>query len=179
MRVIILLLLCFISSLAFSGPIQWKTEDGGNGHCYEAISTGLVYWATAKTNAESLTHLGQSGYLATITSGSENSFVASLIEDVYHGFYLGAVKIDPSEEPEEGWGWITGEPWVYANWHVADDALNDDTVTIAGGISGADFGEWEDLNGAIDPQYYIVEWDIPEPTTLLLLGLGGLLIRKR
>ncbi len=47
-----------------------------NGHWYEAISKGnAITWVDAKSEAESLTHLGIPGHLATLTSHEENIFV--------------------------------------------------------------------------------------------------------
>ena len=49
-----------------------------NGHFYKA-STSNTSWTTAKTNAENMSYFGKQGYLTTITSQAENSFISKLL----------------------------------------------------------------------------------------------------
>ena len=57
------------------GAIEWREEDGGNGHFYEAIlSPTRVTWEQARDLAVTL-----GGHLVTLTSSAEDSFVFSLI----------------------------------------------------------------------------------------------------
>src|SRR6187551_3034226 len=70
---------CFIS-LAFTSFThaewqQWTVTAGGNGHYYEAVlAPAGINWNDAKAAAEV-----RGGYLATITSAQENTFVHNLI----------------------------------------------------------------------------------------------------
>jgi hypothetical protein len=49
--------------------LQWKIEDGGNGHWYTAVTLPQqIPWDTAKADAEAMTHLGEAGYLATLNA---------------------------------------------------------------------------------------------------------------
>jgi hypothetical protein len=74
------------------------------GHYYEAIQRGngpFVDWATAKTLCEGRTVQGRQGYLVTITSAAEQSFVETIIRSVG---WIGA-----SDRASEGqWKWVTG-----------------------------------------------------------------------
>lgn len=71
-----------------------------NGHLYRFVS-GSYTWSAAKTTAEALTAYGASGYLATIASSSENSFVYTRISG---DGWLGTNDIDT----EKTWKWMTG-----------------------------------------------------------------------
>ena len=64
--------------------------------------------------------------------------------------------------------WGSNEP---TNWHGIEHFL----VFDAEGGSG--LPEWDDK--PVDyAQHYLVEYSVPEPATFLLLGLGGLVLRK-
>ena len=73
-----------------------------NSHIYEYVDANVT-WTAAKTAAEAKTLAGLTGYLVTITSASEQSFVlANNVTSV--GRWLGA-----SDAATEGtWRWVTG-----------------------------------------------------------------------
>jgi hypothetical protein len=91
--------------------VQWKIEDGGNGHWYSAVTLPQqIPWDTAKADAESMTHLGETGFLATLTSQTEDDFVwQHLGTTLLRNHWLGGFQADGSPEPAGGWQWITGE----------------------------------------------------------------------
>jgi len=105
----------------------------------------------------------QGGYLATITSPAENSFIFGLIQDpkYWNGVYgpiLGGYQPPGSTEPGGGWTWVTGEPWDYANWSGGQpdngDNPSEDGLTFLNG------GVWNDKR-TNDASFvsYIVERD--------------------
>jgi hypothetical protein len=62
------------SSFSLAEPVLWDLSVGGNGHYYEAVLVGdRITWEAARDAAQA-----KGGYLATITSEDENSFVESL-----------------------------------------------------------------------------------------------------
>jgi hypothetical protein len=73
------LLLAVTTSAPLAAPVQWTVASGGNGHWYEyvpAVSTfEPVAFDAARGDALSRSHLGQAGYLATLTSIAEMAFV--------------------------------------------------------------------------------------------------------
>ena len=190
-------------SLCFATPVEWTMESGGNGHSYDVVSVPSgIWWTQAKVAAED-----RGGYLATITSQAESDFVFTLVDRATHfssgygwnltwGPWLGGYQDFGSSTPSENWHWVTGEAWDYTNWdsnHPGDmqDGENGDENYLHYGCGyQGDWSKWNDLGnrGAYDgfrePPVaiisYVVEYEpIPEPATLMLLGMGALLIRKR
>ncbi len=110
-----------------TGWVQWPTASGGNGHWYKVISDqNGMNWEQASTAA-----LRVGGYLATITSAQENSFVSSLCplenlglwelwSGVSFGPWIGGSAPSPRANALTGWSWVTGEQWSYSNWHPGE-----------------------------------------------------------
>jgi hypothetical protein len=88
-------------------PVQWRTEDGGNGHWYQ-LDRAVLPWDAASARAWEL-----GGALATISSLEENRIATNIavrsgLADVWLG---GFRSIDQSD-----WQWIGGESFVFSNW---------------------------------------------------------------
>ncbi len=137
-----------------------------NGHYYEVIHSPNISWDDALAAAAGRTFNGLNGYLATITSASENTFLYSKLPS---DAWIGA-----SDRDNEGtWVWMSGpeqgqvfsvgsvaQPGAYANW--SDNEPNDDNALgedyaqfyASGGMNP---GRWNDLNG-VAQNYYIVEY---------------------
>ncbi len=92
-------------------PVQWA----GNGHYYEVVASSEITWMNAYQSATALTHLGQSGYLATVTSAPEQAFVASLLGGGFQ-YWIGGYQAAGAPGPNANWNWDTVEPWGYTNW---------------------------------------------------------------
>ena len=109
-------------------PVQSYTNSEGVTHYYEAVyvSSGNLNWYQAAYLAQEA-----GGYLASITSEGENTFVFNLVSDEkyfwffeedgpHHGIgigpFLGGYQPEGSPEPAGGWRWLSGEPWSYTNW---------------------------------------------------------------
>ena len=181
-----------------SAPVQWAD----NGHWYELILDTSSSWDQANAIATS-----SGGYLATITSSGEQTFVNSLLSASgcpSGGYWMGLKWTTPYV-----FGWANGENLSYTHWasNQPDNANNswadqEDRVQILW-TSDADSqrayynrrGTWNDIrnlgwspNDSPMPQVYdlnragyIIE-SVPEPTTMALAGLGGLsllLMRRR
>ncbi len=93
---------------AAQDAVQWRVEDGGNGHWYATLGE-VHHWPEARARCEQL-----GGYLATLTSAAEWSWVvtATNIEHGYVGGYQDASASD-YEEPYGGWRWVTGEQFAF------------------------------------------------------------------
>ena len=189
-KVILLTILIQFSGILLAGLTEWKISDGGNGHWYEVVLVPeRISWTDAKTEAEL-----KGGYLATITSAEENSFVFSLVTTpacwttgtpgTSLGPWLGGFQPDGSPEPDGNWQWLSGEPFTYTCWAPFEPSNgwgSEHFLSFYNGTENSMASTWNDLqnyDAPYAPVAYVVEY-IPEPCTLLLLGLGGLLMRKR
>jgi hypothetical protein len=139
-------------------PVQWRVEDGGNGHWYMAGQT-QVSWPVARDSAQAM-----GGHLVTVTSAEELSFVNALATVPYpgRGVWSGGLQVPApaGSEPCAGsdchWAWVTGEPWDFTAWDI--DEPNDE-----GGkesrleIRWTDAKLWND-EGPATTTYWIAEW---------------------
>lgn len=152
-------------SLVEAGEVFFE----GTGHLYKYISDAGD-WNAAKTKAEALTLYGAAGYLATITSPDENSFVTARLSNA--GWMGGS-----DSAVEEVWRWVTGPEaglqfWTggiggsafggnYANWNTGepnDSGSNEDCSQYLSGGSG----KWNDLPCSGSPlPGYVAEFGAP------------------
>jgi len=159
-----------LAALALAGPsiaapVQWA----GNGHYYEVIPSTEISWQNAYTAATTSAHLGNPGYLATVTSSGEQAFVQALLGGGFQ-YWIGGYQAAAGAEPGGGWTWDTAEAWgSYTNW----DTLQPDDNGI-GSPGGEDFlamfsvadhptGSWNDEDNPGCPVHgpiagYIVEY---------------------
>lgn len=181
-----------------AAPIQWSSAVGGNDHWYELVagqSEIQITWSDAKGAAQSRSHLGNSGYLATITSAGEQDFLVSNFKN------LGVNPwIDGSDAEAEGvWRWTNGpeasQLITLFFWYPGEpnNYQGEDKLHMLLGTHSYD-GRWNDLNGAnlwqMGANGYIVEYpgappdnQVPEPGSLVLFGIGlaglGAALRRR
>ena len=94
-----------------SYPVQWRVEDGGNGHWYE-LEVGVPRnWLDARGWATSI-----GGYLATFHSPDEWVFINSKFDGA-HGYWIGLFQDPPTGlPPDQGWRWVTNEPLTFSAW---------------------------------------------------------------
>ena len=126
-----------------------------NGHYYAAVFSRGITWENARSQAESVSFSGSTGYLVTITSDSENNFVTQSfaaqflassgpVESTRGEAWAGGYQ-SPINNPvaSSGWTWLNGEgsfPGVngavsgfdnlYSKWATAQDLPN--SVNYAG-----------------------------------------------
>lgn len=101
------------SSVTTERTIQFTLGDAlpyeGNGHFYKYVNKNTsITWDAAKAEAEKSEYFGRKGYLVTITSPEENTFVK---EKTLGIGWLGAKDIerDASTPKKNGdWRWVTG-----------------------------------------------------------------------
>ncbi|MBC8354930.1 MAG: hypothetical protein H8E66_23370 [Planctomycetes bacterium] len=202
------ILVSFILTVALMPPvdaaIQWKVENGGNGHFYGLVgdytkSDQRWTWSESKTMAEGMSHLGIQGHLVTISSAAENQFI---IENLHVGAnrlpawlgltdseaFGGFESFGQANPRTDGWVWVTGEAIVFTGWNPGNpDNTNDEDFAIMGSVWG-DHSDWNDVqSGSGGHAPFFIEFDVnpkvvPEPTTLAiwsLLGGIGLVVEYR
>jgi hypothetical protein len=164
------------AAVATAEPVQWRAEDGGNGHWYElVVSPTVLTFYDAEAAAEA-----RDGYLVTVTSQAETNFiVAALGGNNIKCAWLGAYqdRTDPAySEPAGGWKWITGELWSYTDWCPVSGEPNN----VGGHEEWANFhgdfstGVWCDITWNQPNQFkYVMERSVPEPGSMLMLLTGA------
>jgi hypothetical protein len=120
------------SALAVGGTafaqeaVQWRVEDGGNGHWYGWTPTPLP-WTQA---AEAATQAG--GHLAVLLTAEEDAWANQLVHDnalfvpnqwgdAVWGPWIGLFQDRSAKdysEPSGGWYWVTGEPLDFHSWNL-------------------------------------------------------------
>lgn len=148
-----------------------------NGHFYEVVSAALS-WTQARDAAQARTFNGLQGYLATVTSSSENSFIVSLgnTDSKFLGGFQDTTAPDFSE-PEGGWRWITGEAWNFTSWAPPEPNNSTGMDNFLHYSQGA--GNWNDVDDSYLSDGYIVEYGsisttaAPDASTLALFLMGA------
>jgi len=102
-----------------SYPVQWRVQDGGNGHWYQMREFGTLSWFLHRDAAVAV-----GGHLAAITSAAENAHVERLIPQTVPGYgqnyifgpTIGLFQSPGAPEPDGGWSWVTGEALGFTDW---------------------------------------------------------------
>jgi hypothetical protein len=173
-------------STATAAPVQWPVIEGGNNHFYDWVP-GYMTWTDARNAASSMTYSGFSGYLATVTSSSEQGFFQQHFSQTGAGStligWLGGYQDTSAPdytEPSGGWRWTSGEPWGFTTWWT-DRGLPDDFNGSQDYLRTQPVGSnvfWDDIENDPDASYiggFFVEYPVPEPTSITILALGCLL----
>jgi hypothetical protein len=112
------------SCVVGSYPVQWRVEDGGNGHWYEVhVVSQPTSWSGARTSAKSL-----GGDLASLESTGEPGFVYAITGNPAGwgsrvGPWLGGFQDTTATdyvEPAGGWRWTSGALWQFADWEAGE-----------------------------------------------------------
>ena len=106
--------------------VQWRVEDGGNGHWYGWTATPLS-WTEAHASA-----MASGGHLAVLLTPAEDQWVNQLVHehqlftanqwgDLVWGPWIGLFQDHAApdySEPAGGWYWVTGEPVQFHSWNL-------------------------------------------------------------
>ena len=128
-------------------PVEWKTADGGNGHCYQLVVADTpVTWHEAAHRAMNSYHRGWQGHLVSVTSAQEDEFVIKnlLVETDLRGAWMGLSDM----LRESSQCWITGEPFEFANWSTVP-VQQPDNFREFQGHGGEDYGVYTNQSGPL------------------------------
>ena len=139
--------------------VQWRVEDGGNGHWYQLIIRPKpINWEVARVAA---TELG--GFLACPSTPEENAWIHATLASrpeawndagwVY-GPWLGGHRNALSGGE---WAWVSGESWTFEAWHSSQpDSVNQTVLSFGGG--GPASATWADTGPEEPVTSYLIEW---------------------
>jgi hypothetical protein len=143
------------SSAHAQDAVQWRVEDGGNGHWYQTIATIGQTWEEARARGASM-----GGHLVTLATAQEDAFVRSLTPDVTDtGFWIGAFRTPNVVCTGSSWQWVDASPWTYTAWASNQPdcwATGQDRLVV---VRGNYFPGWHDFGSfATDIAMAIVEY---------------------
>ena len=154
-----------IQAVHAQGAVQWRVEDGGNGHWYAVTSPQVRSWEQWRSDAT-----GVGCHLATMTSVEENLFVFRLVwvmlpfdSQACVGGYQDRSAASYSE-PGGGWRWVTDEPFTWTSWASPNSPSNspngpcvcEDYMSI--GNWGPGFAVWNDISDGVSSIPAVIEW---------------------
>jgi len=131
-----------------------------NGHHYSAMDQPGLSWDQARDVAAASSYMGVTGHLVTATDAAEQAFVWTSVGNV-QSYWMGGFQNTQSptySEPSGGWEWVTGEPWIFTQWHPGEP-------NNTGGLGSEDYlqfllGNWNDTNLLELSQGYVIEYSL-------------------
>ncbi len=156
-RTAVAAMIAAVAGTAVAQPVQWRVEDGGNGHWYEAITATpfSLNWMIADGLANSA-----GGHLVTLTSEEEAHFVWIHLASkpqywrqfmYFDGPLIGARRVGGQ------WEWVTGEAFGMTHWGSCFPSGSTETVAGYGCTSISD--RWNNLDPDNNsPFSAIIEW---------------------
>ena len=152
---------------AAQDAVQWKVEDGGNGHWYAGavVSSKGASWDVARSHA-----VTRGGDLATIPSAACATWLfANIVSDTalwnnLLGPWVGGTQVENAIEPSGGWVWVDGNQIGQELWSTGQP---DDAVGCGGNNNR--MGYWNAGQGV--PQSYLE--DSPNAPSFECGGLFG------
>jgi hypothetical protein len=137
-------------------PVGDLYYNPGNGHYYEFVDNeSTIRWTEAFAAASQRSLLGLTGYLATLTTSEENSFVAQKMDapDIWIGATDDVDTVDSVTDPDAGlegdWHWVSG-PEAGTKFSVQDAAFSSR-------FENWDSGEPNNAGGL--EHYAVTNWD--------------------
>ncbi|MCP5021382.1 MAG: hypothetical protein GY930_06360 [bacterium] len=136
------------------------TVNPANGHAYKVV-TGTMDWITARDTAASMMFNGAAGHLVTFSDQAEIDWALNNLSTsrpwigLYHN-----VNAPNYSEPSNGWEWVTGEPFTFANWAAGEPNNNSASGGAEDYAEMWGSGEWNDAelyHAATNS--FIVEWE--------------------
>ena len=129
----------FAAGVDAQQAVQWRVEDGGNGHWYRLRST------QASRDEQREWALASGAELASIANLSENEFVRQVAGGA--SVWIGGDQTPGACEPNCGWTWLDGTVWSLTRWDPGSGEPNDGGGSQPGeqGLEFRPSGFWNDL----------------------------------
>ncbi len=105
--------------------VQWRVQDGGNGHWYARMPRTSESWDTLRVVAEQ-----RGGRLASATSAAENQFLRSVAFPPGVSGHSAMGGLRAGGACGGAWQWIDGSPFSYANWDFSQPECSGEEVIV-------------------------------------------------
>ena len=180
MKRLVVFIVLVMSAVVNAGYVYSNYAWSSYGDKEYALTLDRGDWDKAEAEAEAV-----GGTLVNINDEPEdtwlyNKYLPELVRDefLWIGFYQDHDDPDYSE-PAGGWKWICGDPVTYVGWDPPEPTNHPPGEDYGTLTIGAHWNDWGPNRPDFPEKgiYGIIE--IPEPATILLLGLGGLVLRKK
>ena len=120
--------------------VQWRVEDGGNGHWY-AVDTTQSGWTAARERA-----LARGGDLASFETAEEHAWLLPSLPVVTHGYLIGGTQGPGSAAPNTGWRWLTGSEISPALMLADDNPCGSFPADVEDGQQDFLHWRWDSVN---------------------------------
>jgi hypothetical protein len=206
LRTVVAVLSLAIAGSANADILDVYCADDGDGAvtmtdiAYSGLNTDEVTISVKEIQHWAPAHLD--GWITTNTTTTKNVWIIKEVQNdtdfIWDGYTLNVYRMDPFSITGtwQSTGWLPsitpvnasagsytdghGQAWSYKG--VVNFEPIDPSYEIAVGASG-DFGAKISFAGSTDPNnqlaFMVEQIPIPEPATLVLLSMGGLLLRRR
>jgi hypothetical protein len=117
MRAAVVVAAAATGSALAQDAVQWRVEDGGNGHWYQGMVAPNPSWSSARAASRDL-----GGDLVSLNDVAESDWVYSNVASdptlwiSRMGPWIGLYQPPGSSEPDGGWVWCDGTPLGWTNW---------------------------------------------------------------
>jgi hypothetical protein len=132
--------------------VQWRVEDGGNGHWYE-LRPKVGDWFGCREASQAA-----GGDLASLPNAAENAFVEQLVPPQgpsWNRVFVGGRQALPNP-PGVGWYWVDGSEWSFTDWYFNQPNGNEGFLVMS--PHGVDVS-WDDYpSNSRDIFFFIIEW---------------------
>ncbi len=116
----------------------------------------------------------------TVSSGYGGAFLEDIVyndgvDNHTHADQIGSWNLASTDDPYAQWGAMSGDWSMLGEWEANGAGYNQELLAD-GQLEGINAIDWF---GGNPNAYYLDVPIVPEPATLALLGLGGLLLRRK
>jgi hypothetical protein len=145
------------SPVCAQDAVQWRVEDGGNGHWY-----GLSTTASSAIVADATSRL-KGATLAIVTSDAENLFLRQLVQKSpgLQSAWIGGYQdlLDAAYlEPAGAWKWLDGQPLSnFSAWDTTYSEPNNANGAQEDWIEMTRLGTWNDAARSLN-RVAVMEW---------------------